>query len=65
MRNLSGEIRKTDIENRRNYVWANLLAFGVIALMAGFLLFSNGGAPRTDAVSQAQPSSMSSTQPNG
>jgi len=64
MRNLNGEIRKADVENRRNFLWANLIAFGVVAGMAAFLLMSNGGAPRDD-VSQAQPTFSSSTMRNG
>ncbi|MGZ3410074.1 MAG: hypothetical protein ACXWJ6_13960 [Xanthobacteraceae bacterium] len=63
MRKLNAEIRKTDIENRRNYVWANIAAFGIVALMAMFLWLSNGGAPRTDDVSQAQ--STPRALPNG
>ena len=64
MRNLNAEIRKTDVENRRNYIWANIAAFGIVALMAAFLWMSNGGAPRDD-VSQAQSTQSSRTTPNG
>jgi hypothetical protein len=64
MRNFNGQIRKADIENRRNFLWANLIAFGVVAVMAVFLLMSNGGAPRSD-VTQAQPATGSSSLRNG
>lgn len=66
MRNLKAEIRKTDIENRRYYIWANIAAFGLVVLMAAFLLISNGGAPQSDEQAATTPPAPSSqTQPSG
>jgi hypothetical protein len=66
MINLSREIKRTDVENRRNIIWANIAAFGVVAVMVAFLLLSNGGAPQPDGQRiTAHPPLNSQMRPNG
>jgi hypothetical protein len=66
MTNLSRDIREADVENRRNYIWANVASLGVLGLMIVFLLLSNGGAPRQDSAANSTASPpYSQARPNG
>ena len=67
MISLSREIKRTDVENRRNVIWANIAALGVVAVMVVFLLLGNGGAPQPEFGQRmtAHPPLNSQTRPNG